>query len=293
MRADKKVRLSVSQEKFVWKANAATTRIDYDIAMCELNQTNPDASSYLEAIPVQKWALHPHYDTTALFGWRTTNFVESEQARALRLKPRMMLPFEFFKAYATILMGERHTRLKLCENWTKSGRVVTPRAEKKIQVQLRQATEYSVVFSTDDVAFVAHVKSSLTQRRVNITTRECSCNTWKQHKIPCRHILSAMTAASSTTSVFSLASACYTVASYQAGIGTMEIAEDRALVPDQRVLPATFIRQAGRPRKRRIRSRGETAGSRSARKPYKCGRCGKSDGHNKATCRVHSPLNIE
>lgn len=103
MRADKKVRLSVSQEKLVWKANAATTWLDYDIAMCELNQTNPEATSYLEVIPVQKWALHPHYDTTALFGWWTTNFVESEQARTLRPKPGMMLPFEFFKAYATIL----------------------------------------------------------------------------------------------------------------------------------------------------------------------------------------------
>lgn len=48
-----------------------------------------------------------------------------------------------------------------------------------------------------------------------------------------------MTVASLTTSGFSLASACFTGASYQAGMGTMEIAEDRALVPDQRILPAT------------------------------------------------------
>ena len=53
-----------------------------------------------------KWALYSYFKRILLNGWRTTNFVESEKAKILKLKARLMLPYEFFKAYGTILMGE-------------------------------------------------------------------------------------------------------------------------------------------------------------------------------------------
>jgi hypothetical protein len=34
-----------------------------------------------------------------LYRWRTTNFVESEQTKSLRLKPRLLLPSKYFRAY--------------------------------------------------------------------------------------------------------------------------------------------------------------------------------------------------
>ena len=107
MRADKAVRLAVSQDKCVWQANEATAKVDFLSAIEELNKVNSPAA---DDIPSKHWTLYRYYYSIALYGWHTTNFVESEQARGLRLKSRMMLPFEYFKSYATILMGECHKR---------------------------------------------------------------------------------------------------------------------------------------------------------------------------------------
>lgn len=48
----------------------------------------PQPDTY-ELFPPEKWDLYPHFAVRPLYGWRTTNFVESEQARSLKLKPRM------------------------------------------------------------------------------------------------------------------------------------------------------------------------------------------------------------
>ncbi|CEG44525.1 mutatorlike transposase [Plasmopara halstedii] len=48
------------------------------------------------------------------------------------------------------------------------------------------------------------------------------------------------------------------MASYQENLGTLEIPEDDLLTADLSISPATYVRQAGRPRKRRIRSHGES-----------------------------------
>jgi hypothetical protein len=283
MRADKSVRLAVSQEKFVWEANAAPSSIEFEAALAKLKEANPAAEVYLRGIPPQKWALYPHFDQTPLYGWRTNNFVESEQAKSLRLKPRYMLPYEFFKAYTTVLMSESYARFKLALMWEAAGRVVTPRAERKLQAQLLEAAEYTVTFSSDNIAFVSRVSSPLKQRCVDTQSATCSCATWQQYRIPCRHLIATLLASNMADTSYELMGECYLLSAYQASVGTLEVAEDRTLVPDPSIKPAPYVRQAGRPKKRRIRSRGEAGAA--VRKPYKCTRCGMT-GHNKATCRL-------
>ncbi|RLN90223.1 hypothetical protein BBJ28_00026373, partial [Nothophytophthora sp. Chile5] len=172
MRSDKSVRLAVSQEKFVWAANAATTVTDFNLNMQKLAEVNSAAKCYLDQIPVKQWTLFPHFFTARLYGWRTTNFVESEQARSLKLKPRLMLPYEYFKAYATIIMSESFTRLKLSKKWMAEQRLLTPRAEHKFQLELRDSANYTVTFSSSNVAFVARVNYPLKQRRVEFCLDE-------------------------------------------------------------------------------------------------------------------------
>lgn len=283
MRADKKVRLTISQDKHIWAANAATTREEFDAAMLALSLVNAEAVTYLASIPVEKWTLYPHYKSTSLHGWRTTNFVESEQAKSLRLKPRRMLPFEFFKAYMTILMGDCYKRVQLHSKWTKAGLKVTPRSQGKIQVQLREAAEYGVTHSSDDVAYVARISHPLNQRRVDASNATCSCTMWNQQRIPCRHLIAVLLDKRAGDNVFDLAGPCHTLTSYGHSLGTLEVPEDVVLSADMAIQPAPFVRQAGRPRKRRIRSQGETGGK--ARKAYRCTRC-HMVGHNKKTCRA-------
>lgn len=283
MRADKSVRLSISQDKFVWAAQAATSAIAFEAELQKLQRVNTKAASYLRAIPVGSWALYPHMTQRPLFGWRTTNFVESEQAKSLNLKPRMMLPFEFFKTYATILMGDVFKRSQQVQRWEKAGRLITPRAEAKFQTQLKEAEEYTSVGSDEHVAYVSRVTQPLKQRLVDTTNKSCSCETWLQLKIPCRHLIAALNGRGVLPEISVLAGACYQVATYKTTLGALRIPEDPQLVSDPSVLPAKYIRQAGRPKKRRIRSRGE--GGDRVRRPYKCGKCGSTDGHNRATCR--------
>jgi len=286
MRADKSVRLPVSQEKYVWAANASTTETDFNFNLEKLEGVNRAASVYLKQIPATKWALFSHYLTTRLYGWRTTNFVESEQARSLKLKPRQMLPYEYFKSYANILMREAYSSAKLAASWVDKQRILTPRAEGKLQREMMEAPSYSVNFSTHDVAFVSRVNVPLKQRRVELGSDGpyCSCEQWLQHGISCRHIIAVLQARSNseTASAISMMADCYKVDHYKQQLSSIEIPEEVLLKHDRTLQPAQFNRQAGRPRKRRIRSRGENG---RVRKVYVCGKCGKADGHNRASCK--------
>ena len=49
---------------------------------------------------------------------------------------------------------------------------------------------------------------------------------------------------------------CYKIAAYQASVGTLDVAEDHVLKRDLNILAAVYIWQAGRSKKRRIRSEG-------------------------------------
>jgi hypothetical protein len=98
----KTVCLHVSQEKFVWVAYTPTTEVVFNFNLKQLPDTNPSAAEYLKQILAAKWGHFSHYRTNRLYGWRTTNIVESEQALSLKLKPRQLLQFENFKANANI-----------------------------------------------------------------------------------------------------------------------------------------------------------------------------------------------
>jgi hypothetical protein len=80
----------------VWATNAATTEVAFNFNLKQLADVNPSAEEYLKQILAAKWAVLSHYQTTRPYGWHTTNFVKSEQARSSKLKPRHMLPFEYF-----------------------------------------------------------------------------------------------------------------------------------------------------------------------------------------------------
>ena len=134
---------------------------------------------------------------------------------------------------------------------------------------------------SDNVAFVARFINQLEQHCVDTKKASCSCETWKQHKISYRHLIATLRVVDKPKIAYKLMGNCYKVAAYQASVGTLEVAEYHVLKRSLNTLPAVYIRQAGRPKKIRIGSQGESGGK--SRKPYKCKRCGTS-GHNKATC---------
>ena len=117
MRNDKMAQLLVTQETILWKENAATRQSDFNMAMIILYAINLAAAIYLNAIPLHKWTLQVQYDATSLYWWRTISFVKIEQAKSIHLKPRLMMPFEFFQAYTTIRMDVCYIRFQLGMLW--------------------------------------------------------------------------------------------------------------------------------------------------------------------------------
>ena len=75
----------------MWTALAATTEAAFNDAITKLSRVSTCAAEYLRYNPAAKWALF-NFKTIRLYGWSTTIFVESEEARSLKLKPRLMLP---------------------------------------------------------------------------------------------------------------------------------------------------------------------------------------------------------
>ncbi|KAL7681794.1 hypothetical protein Plhal304r1_c054g0139301 [Plasmopara halstedii] len=71
-------------------------------------------------------------------------------------------------------MGEAYNRVRLGQSWVNAERKLTPRAERKFQVQLGDAADYMVTFSSDDVAFTARISSLMKQRRVDLKSSTCS-----------------------------------------------------------------------------------------------------------------------
>lgn len=282
MRADRTVRLTVAEEEIVWRAQAAITEAAFGSALDVLATENGPATSYLTLIPAERSALFPHYNSTPLYGWRTSNFVESEQPRSLRLKLRKLLPFEYFRAYANVLVGESYKRLRRAAEWRDARRILTPRAEAKLHLKLAKIPSYSVVFLSDDVCCVSHHSSQFeTKLEVSIGNPHCSCTLWMQHGIPCVHILAALQEAGKASVGPSLFARCYTTAACSEYQQPIRLPSDEALQRDASLQPAPHYRQSGRPRKRRIRSKGELG----PRAMYRCSSCCAEDGHNRSTCR--------
>ena len=63
---------------------------------------------------------------------------------------------------------------------------------------------------------------------------------------------------------------------------SLQLVDHDALEPDGSGLPNLAVNQAGRPRKRRMRSKAEGEGGRP-KKVYKCGICHQA-GHDKRNC---------
>ena len=91
-----------------------------------------------------------------------------------------------------------------------------------------------------------------------------------QLKVPCCHIIAALTDEGEQPVIQDLVGYCYKVKTFQDAIASLKIPLDITLIPNVSILPAKYLRQAGRSKKGRIKSRGESEPPR--RKPYQCGR---------------------
>ncbi|KAF4136133.1 SWIM zinc finger domain-containing protein [Phytophthora infestans] len=243
-----------------------------------------DIAKYVSEIEPDRWALHQNVLSKKLYGWRTTNFVESENAKALHARGRN--PTLFSQYCMEKWMLTKFKRFDRARKWVEAGKKVTPKAKELMSEQAENARYHDISLSNEDVGFVRDMRGSPpVRRRVNLLERTCTCSFFYQYGIPCSHIYSMLAFIDQPESIFDFFDWCYLVETYMrandAATSNIELVLDDHIQADEEVQPPIASRKRGRPRKKRIASQGE---ARRSSKQTKCSQCGEL-GHNRRTCQ--------
>ncbi|OQR82381.1 hypothetical protein ACHHYP_16146 [Achlya hypogyna] len=232
-------------EGCIWALQATTTKEDYDTRLIG-------------------WALYPYVATTPLYGWRSTNFVESENASGKALGHRAKNPYEYFNGMCADMATDAYERHKLAVKWDEEGLKITPKAWARMEAEKEQASAFAARPTSENIVVVT-AKGQLTTGswKVNTADHTCTCTFMAQYGIPCRHYCSALLKIGSFEQTFNGFHQEYQVASYYDAYSGQSIVlpVDINITSDPTLLPATCTKKNGRGVKatKRKKSRGENA----------------------------------
>lgn len=278
--------LTQQQKNIIWQLQASQTRDEYNMRLALIGvDLGNEVKLYLQAIDPGHWCVFPNIGVTPLYGWRTSNFVESVFGTQVVNGLRFLNPFGFMQAMCARLVDECYSRSQMVTAWETRGLIITPGAMSVYEKQSANIGMYAVQNASTDISYV-HNQSQFPRvtRRVTLSTRHCTCAFMNQHGVPCRHLIASLNDRGVLANVFDYFDVCYRTASYSTAFKNKSILVpiDEELSHDPSWLPALVTKRMGRRKVRRIRSNGEEAtGGLSA--PYHCSRCGGAS-HNKRTC---------
>ena len=299
---------NVELKKLLWRAARSTQKEDFDAALQEMRGINAVSASWLLAhAPPEHWA--ELYFAGHRYGHLTSNIAESLNSWLLHARELPILAmFECIRHqlmdwYCKRRGGEGNT----------VGLLVKPIAEKLQQLVKDRACRYRFHASTS-TRFEVSSGITMVDYLVDLETRTCSCHVWQSSGYPCGHAIAIIMALKRNPQLYS--KTFFTLESYRksyenailhplAGdysqplVWPSELGEDEEIddgsdgsddgdvsePEDNSMLPPRTRRPTGRPKKRRIRSTGEseTPTGRQHRQNH-CGRC-RGLGHSKRTCR--------
>ena len=176
---------------------------------------------------------------------------------------RYLLPYEYFEKLSTEMVVDQFRRSELATKCLAKGQKVTDGAVDIYSAEMDEMGQYSASPSTDDIVFVTNMVGGPIRRRVSFLDNSCTCYVMSQYRIPCRHFCAALAKLNRMNEVWRAFGDEYKMVNYAAvykdrgieipqGAG-IEYISDHSLLPSQ-YKPLT----RGRPRSRRIRSRGES-----------------------------------
>jgi hypothetical protein len=274
--------------KILYEIQSSECEALYQMRITCLRMTHPAIADYIEDILPQNWVLYSALRSTRLYGWRSTNFVESQNAAAV--SSRLLLPFGFFQSYMTKFMTESWNRRQMAKQWTKEGQLLTKYAHDLLGEEQSKAAYYNAVPSDDNLVFVHNTRGrTIVNRRVDLTSRSCTCIMFDQHGIPCHHFIAALEYHGKSEEMFSSVDHYYTTESFLTLYGASESNPIELVLSEQLTTnlndhPPPIVSKPGRTKQRRYPSSGDPSHhvGRLQRLP-KCGSCGQS-GHNKRSC---------
>ena len=135
-----------------------------------------------------------------LYGWRSTNFVESENNSILVNALRKSNPFDAVRTGCIHLLNEFTSRQKLAHDFLEKNLVITPYVTKILQRQDASKGEYKdmqhALHGNTISFYVFHPSSANVYHRVDInkTSSEfsCDCKFFDQHGLPCKYMFRVM-----------------------------------------------------------------------------------------------------
>ncbi|KAH6591556.1 hypothetical protein BASA50_008631 [Batrachochytrium salamandrivorans] len=142
------------------------------------------------------------------------------------------------------------------------------------------------MFQTGDHLFEVTSLTSGYTRIVNLATKTCSCMEFQEMQLPCAH--AALAISTHRQPVNQFVDRSYLLSSLQSVYSQQIVSVDLDTINcDEALQPPNVVRKAGRPRKVRLRSRGEVDDN----DRYACKGCGLL-GHNVQTCSRRQPPSV-
>ncbi|KAH7853637.1 hypothetical protein Vadar_004959 [Vaccinium darrowii] len=153
-----------------------------------------------------------------------------------------------------------------------------PKIDQKLYNAYQESRTWVVSPSANGV-FEVHSDPTVS---VDLVTRNCSCQKWQQDGFPCCHAVGVIASAGKDLSYY--VDPYYYADTYRASyshsihpIPTLWM--PRHPTNEDVILPPLSKKPPGRPKSRRIPSRGEKVSQ------IRCGRCHKLGNHNRSTCK--------
>ncbi|GJL67072.1 MAG: hypothetical protein NPIRA05_20430 [Nitrospirales bacterium] len=244
--------------------------------MQKLRNVNPSAAEYLSKIDPKLWAKYSIFEQGgSTWGHATSNIAEC--ANALLLPARHLSPLRFLDHVTMHVMSDLVKRSKLAQRLLDEKKLLTNWVQTQFSQQQTLVNQLAleVALSGDLSGYVWSPKSVQFNRHfVNLGCEEgkfCDCAFFKDTKIVCRHmyvLAQKMNALEDHASfVEEYFPATMTSESYSSAWKDAKMVLP-AMIPgdihgitdaEDRVHPPKLVKQAGRPRKKRIRSRGAPA----------------------------------
>jgi hypothetical protein len=249
--------------------------------MNELKNADPNAWTWLMAVPTKSWCKHafsfyPKCDTLM------NNISESFNATILAARDKPILTMcEWIRKY---LMNRLSTSASKLENWPHK---VMPIPRRRLDNEVFRSGHWLPTWSIAETFQVTHSYNTH-EFIVDIAKRSCSCNFWELVGIPCRHAVAALSYRKQNPDEF--VDACYTREKFALCYGfSVSPINGQDMWPEVEMeppLPPAYKNGPGRPKKIRIRESGED-GARKRRSgvAYKCTKCD-NFGHNAMTCKA-------
>ncbi|CAL5325348.1 unnamed protein product [Camellia sinensis] len=169
-------------------------------------------------------------------------------------------------------MAERRVK---CNTWAS---ILCPKMEKKLATAFNDSRPWCVSQANDEV-YEVHSNPSVL---VDVGRHTCSCFQWQINGFPCSHAVVAFR--NSRRNIYDSIDRAFHIDTFRASYsGTIypipTVEKPNVNAAEYMIAPPTVKRSPGRPKRKKIPSKGEVV------QRIRRGRCGKFSNHNRKTCK--------